>query len=183
MKCRQIRSVCLLLLWSLLLLPLLSGCSLFGEQEITFHDLTITLDADFRQDLNTEEDVAVYYNTSRVQIELQRTTFLTLADLDFTAPALLTAEEFRDMLVEGMGIDVTFCEVDGILAFVYEFEADGSLGSEMYKSLCCIYKSDSAFWCVWFDVPFLHYEQWEAQFYDWAKTVRFADSHPGVYVP
>lgn len=163
----------------LLLLTLLSGCS--GEKEVTFHDLSITLPAGFSRDLSDEDPELDYYTSvSRVQVRLQRMTFLSLTEQHVTTPEEITADRFREMIIQSGGYDATLCEVNGAPAFVYEFEgvngADPSLGSEMYKSLCCVYTSESALWLVEFSVPVAHYDEWEADFYEWAKTVRFTGS-------
>lgn len=147
--------------------------------------MNITLPAGFSHSLTGEEDVDCYVSTPRVQVTLERITFLTLAEMDFTAPALITPAEFREMIIESGGYNATLCESDGLPAFEYEFEGsysgDGSLGYEMYKALCFVYKSDSAMWMVAFCVPVAHYEQWKSEFYQWTKTVWFTESDPGVY--
>lgn len=163
----------------LLLLALLSGCS--GEKEVTFHDLSITLPAGFSRDLSDEDPEIDYYTSvSRVQVRLQRMTYLSLTEQHVPTPEEITAEQLRQMLIQSGSYEATLCEVSGAPAFVYEFEgvsgADPSLGSEMYKALCCVYKSEDALWLVEFSVPVAHYEQWEADFHEWAKTVRIAES-------
>lgn len=159
----------------LILLIFLPGCS--GEKEVTFYDLSITLPAGFSRDTSDgDPEIEYYTSVSGVQVMLQRITYTSLIEQEFSYPQNLTAQQFRELIIESNSYDATLRDIDGIPAFVHEFKGyngmDPNLGNEMYKSLCCIFKNDSAMWIVDFGVPSAHYDQWEESFLQWAKTIQ-----------
>lgn len=157
------KSITKALLLGVLCIGLLCGCTAKPE---TFSkgEISLTLTSGF-DELKQEGAFAVYGSRDEA-VMIQKEDFSTLADIGISKDSTLTdyanavihANELRDTTVE---------ERDGVVCFIYE----ATTGKKTYAYLATVQKSDDAFWLIQFSAIKDKFDEKEATFLTYAKSV------------
>lgn len=156
---------------------LISGGLFSGKKDPTkgeptqyqVENLTITMPKGF-EPLEADDYNACYYNNEIVAIFLKE-SFAEYAGL-VDGMEDWTVEDYAELAASSNGgYDIK--TRDGIPYFTYE--ADNEEAKEMFTYLVTSFKEPEGFWMVQFACPTDEYAKFEPSFFEWAKSVQFAN--------
>lgn len=144
-------------------LGLLCGCSA-TPQEFSKDGVSITLTSQF-EELTQEGCVAVYGSRSEA-VMIQKEEFSMLAEIGINENS--TVEDYANAVIEANGLsDSTVEERDGIVCFTYTAKS----GMKTYAYLATAHKTEDAFWLIQFSTTDKKFEEKEASFLSFAKSI------------
>ncbi|MCL2677850.1 MAG: hypothetical protein FWE85_02220 [Clostridiales bacterium] len=147
---------------------LLAGClNLSDEKTFTTADvgLSITLTSRF-----VEQDLAVwtaYYSSTTSIVTVLKEEF-HLFDQHGHDAADLTPEDYARLVIESNREPCDVEKVEGLTTFTYERRVNG----KDFKYFAVTFKGPDAFWLVQFGCDRKNFDKFQAQFIEWAKTVK-----------
>lgn len=153
----------------LLIAIALSSCSLitFESSPKTFSKagLEITLNESFTE--KEHNSYTALYDSASAGVITLKEEFSLFPNVD---TASMTLAEYAALVIQANNRDSTVQEKDGLTYFVFEAQANG----KNFTYFCPVFKSSDAFWLVQFFCTTDSYEKNEAQFFEWAKTVKLS---------
>ena len=136
------------------------------EETFISNGMEITL-TDAFWEAEFEEYTAVF-NSKKASVFALREDFDLVAGFgDYTL------EEYAALVLQTNGLSKTtkVQKEDGLIYFEYEREVSEKLGDYYY--LAVVYKSSDAFWLIQFATSVDNKEDYQQDFLEWAKTVKF----------
>ncbi len=135
------------------------------DKTFSSNGIKITLTENFKEDDEIENMTASYVSNT-CGVFLLKEKFSAYPGLDG-----YTLEQYADAVIRNNGKIAELREKDGIYYFEYTFEnnSDGNT----YYYMCCVYKTDNAFWTISFSTLESKADNYFDTFMKWAKSVEF----------